>query len=64
MKIVKTERTNDGKMINIYEDDKREVLFTSGVKKQLFPDGYQVVYFTNKDIKQVNYYFNLDLSRW
>lgn len=51
-KIIKQEKTSDGKIIKIYENDKREIFFPSGVRKELYPDGYQAVFFSNKDIKQ------------
>ena len=31
----------------------KEIIFPSGVKKQIFPDGYQIIFFNNKDIKQI-----------
>ena len=43
---------SDGKIINIYEDSKKEILFKSGVKKEIFPDGYQLINFPNGDKKQ------------
>ena len=55
---------NDEKKINIYNDDKREIFFPSGVRKEIFNDGYQIVHFVNGDIKQnfpdgkSVYYFN------
>ena len=61
--LIKTIET-DEKKINIYNDNKKEVLFPSGVRKEIFNDGYQLVYFTNGDIKQNYpdgksvYYFN------
>ena len=52
-KILKTDKTSDGKIIKFYEDGGREIVFPSGVRKEIKLDGYQIVYFTNKDIKQV-----------
>ena len=43
---------SDGKIINIYEDNMKEIIFKSGVKKQIFPDGYQLINFPNGDKKQ------------
>ena len=56
----------DGKKINIYADNKKEILFKSGVRKEIFVDGYQLVHFPNGDKKQkyigkdekVIYYYN------
>ena len=42
----------DGKKINIYDNKKKEIIFKSGVRKEIFMDGYQLVYFPNGDIKQ------------
>ena len=42
----------DGKIINIYNNNKKEIIFQSGVKKQIFPDGYQLINFPNGDMKQ------------
>ena len=61
--IIKTS-SNEGKTINLYSNNKREVIFKSGVRKEIFPDGYHIVYFTNGDLKQIFpdgksvYYFN------
>lgn len=52
-KVTKTDKTNDGKIIKIFEDGRREIIFSSGVRKEVHLDGYQIVYFTNNDIKQV-----------
>ena len=42
----------DGKIINIYENNKKEILFQSGVRKEIFSDGYQLINFPNGDMKQ------------
>ena len=44
---------SDGKIINIYSNNKLEVIFKSGVKKEIFEDGFQIVNFTNGDLKQI-----------
>ncbi|CAG9312319.1 unnamed protein product [Blepharisma stoltei] len=41
-------RKSDGKK----EDGKREIVFSNGVRKEMFPDGHSVVHFTNNDVKQ------------
>ena len=57
---------SDGKIINIYNNNKKEIIFKSGVRKEIFMDGYQLVHFPNGDLKQkffgkdekVIYYYN------
>ena len=53
LKVVKQEITQDGKIIKLYNNNKKEVFFPSGLRKEIFPDGYLVSYFNNNDIKQV-----------
>ena len=54
---------SEGKTIFIY-NNRKEIIFKSGVRKQVFNDGYQLVYFPNGDKKQnfvdgkSIYYFN------
>ena len=56
----------DGKKINIYDNHKKEIIFKSGVRKEIFMDGHQLVHFPNGDMKQkfvgkeekVIYYYN------
>ena len=43
---------NDGKIINIFDDNKKEIIFKSGVRKEIYTDGYQLIHFPNGDIKQ------------
>jgi centromere protein J len=31
---------------------KKEIQYSNGIKKEVYPDGYSIVYFNNKDIKQ------------
>ena len=42
----------DGKIINIYNNHKKEIIFKSGVRKEIFMDGHQLVHFPNGDMKQ------------
>ena len=57
---------NNGQIINIYTNDKKEIIFKSGVKKEIYDnDGYKLVLFPNGDKKQyfkkegkIIYYFN------
>ena len=53
LKLVKQDIGKEGKITRIFENDKKEIIFPSGVRKETYPDGYNVVYFVNKDIKQV-----------
>jgi hypothetical protein len=61
--LLKTLNT-DGKIIKIYSNNKKEINFKSGVKKEIFNDGHQLVHFPNGDMKQlfsdgkIVYYFN------
>ena len=64
-KLIKTVKTEDGKKINFFDKNKKEIIFLSGIRKEIYFDGYQIIYFTNGDIKQIFpekrkqvYYFN------
>ena len=64
-KLINSAKTEDGKKINFYDKNKKEIIFKSGVKKEIYFDGYQIIYFTNGDVKQIYpekskqvYYFN------
>ena len=50
-KLIKTLKAGD-KIINLYNENKKEIIFQSGVRKEIFEDGYQIIYFVNGDIKQ------------
>ena len=52
-KIIKSTNSK-GKIINIYDDNKKEIIFQSGVRKEIFEDGFQIVHFMNGD-KKLNY---------
>ena len=51
--VIGQEITEDNKIIKTYSNNKVEILFPSGLRKEIFEDGYQITYFTNKDIKQI-----------
>lgn len=51
--LIRQDKLKDNKFVNYYEGDIREVIFPSGVLKEIHPDGYQLVNFPNKDIKQL-----------
>ena len=50
-KLIKTLKAED-KIINLYNNNKKEILFPSGVRKEIFEDGHQIIHFVNGDIKQ------------
>ena len=62
-KLLKEVKSENGKIINIFTKNKKEIVFKSGVRKEVFDDGYQLVHFPNGDLKQsfpsgkVVYYF-------
>ena len=51
--VVQESEGTKGKIFRLYDNDKREILFANGVRKEIFPDGYSIVYFSNDDIKQI-----------
>ena len=51
-KIIKT-LLNKGKRINIYSNNKKEIIFKNGIKKEIYENGNQIIHFTNGDIKQI-----------
>ena len=51
-KLIKSLKTDD-KIINLYTNDKKEIIFKSGVKKEIYHDGHQIIYFVNGDLKQI-----------
>lgn len=63
-RIIQENISNDGKVVRWFANKKKEIIFRKGVRKEIFPDGYTVVYFKNRDIKQtypdgkVVYYFD------
>ena len=62
--ILQEDKTSDGKIIRLLQDDSREVLFSNGVRRLSSKNGYSIVYFKNKDIKEcfpdgkIEYYFH------
>ena len=54
LKIINITIPEDGKTITEFEDHKKIILFEKiGLKKEIYPDGYQINYFKNNDIKQI-----------
>ena len=51
-KLIKALKADD-KVINLYSNDKKEIIFKNGVRKEIYKDGYQIIYFVNGDIKQI-----------
>jgi len=55
--------SHDGKVQRFFDNGKKEVVFSNGVRREAWPNGYSIVYFTNNDVKQtfpdqkVVYYF-------
>ena len=62
--LLKTINSNDGKIIKIYDNNKKEII-SNEEKKEIYDDKYEIIYFKNGDIKQIFkdkhkqvYYFN------
>jgi len=61
--IISNKVSSDGKVAKVFSNGKTELKFANGVRRESFPDGYTIVYFTNNDIKQTHvngkvvYYF-------
>jgi len=62
--LLKTINSNDGKIIKIYDKNKKEII-SNEEKKEIYDDKYEIIYFKNGDIKQnfkdkhkQVYYFN------
>ena len=53
VKLVSQRVFNDGKISKQYENGKTEIIFSNGVRRETFSDGYSTIYFNNQDIKQV-----------
>ena len=51
-KLVKLEKTKDGVTINYYNNNKKEMIYKNGNRKEIYGDEYQIIYFNNGDIKQ------------
>ena len=52
-KIIKHQFELDGKNIIIYNSGKKEVIFPNKARKEIFPDGYTLVTYSNGDIKEI-----------
>ena len=49
----KMEKTKDGITINYYNNNKKEMIYKNGMRKEIYGDEYQIIYFNNGDIKQI-----------
>ena len=62
--LIKSTTTSEGKTINTYTNNKKEIIYQSGIRKEIYNNTYQIIYFINGDIKQIFpngvsvYYFN------
>jgi len=55
------------KEIYLYSNNKKEIIYPSGLKKEVYIDGFQLIYFNNGDMKQIhpdgkNVYFFKDAN--
>jgi len=50
--LIKEEKTPDNKTIRVFANGKKEIIFPTGVRREFHPDGYKVIFFDNKDIRQ------------
>ena len=51
-KIIKHQFELDEKIVKIYNSGKKEIIFPNNTKKEIFPDGYTLVTYSNGDIKE------------
>ena len=49
----KMEKTKDGITINYYNNNKKEMIYKNGMRKEIYGEDYQIIYFNNGDIKQI-----------
>jgi hypothetical protein len=46
------EQTEDeDKTQTIYENSRKVIEYKNGLRKEIWPDGYSIIFFANKDIK-------------
>lgn len=46
-------KESDGRVIRSYESGHKEIIFPNGVRKEIYPNGYTVIYLANRDVKQI-----------
>ena len=51
--IISKRENKDDKIILYYNNNAKEIIYNSGVRQQIFPDGFKIIYFINNDIKQI-----------
>jgi len=62
--IIEEHTTSENKTVRFYACGKKEIIFPTGARRESHPDGYQVIFFDNNDIRQhfpdkkIVYYFS------
>ena len=51
-KLIKSIKDGD-KIINTYTNDKKEIIYNNGLKKEIYKNEHQIIYYVNGDIKQI-----------
>ena len=51
-KLIKSIKDGD-KIINTYTNDKKEIIYNNGTKKEIYKNEHQIIYYSNGDIKQI-----------
>ena len=51
-KLIKSIKDGD-KIINLYTNDKKEIIYNNGVRKEIYKNEHQIIYDVNGDIKQI-----------
>ena len=54
LKVVKENARNDGTLVKYYENSVVDLVSKNNNLNRVFPDGYTITFYGNKDIKQVN----------
>ena len=52
-KLIKSEKNKEGCMIKTYDKNKTEINLINGDKKEIYGDEYEIIYYSNGDIKQI-----------
>ena len=58
IKVLKENLRKDGTLLKYYENSVLEVVYKNNTINRVFPDGLSITFYSNKDIKQVNYIKN------
>ena len=51
--LIKSTVASEGKTVNTYTNNKKEIIYPSGIRKEIYNNEYQIIYFINGDVKQV-----------